>query len=489
MLKVNLPVLIVVPIVLVAAGPSCIAKRAPSGPTAALVPPSPAGEVMPAVRAPEPVPNTSVREQPFGTPFPATAAGQQFARWLEAFNSGNRATLLSYHERHFPYAVASRDVNSIEREHGLSLGTGGFEPRRFEVSETERVVVLLRERNRSQYARATLEVSPEPPHTVTRFQIGPIPTPIDELSPAEREARALDARKRHAALESIEQHLKAHYVFAETAERVIAGLQRKEARGGYEGASDAVDFADVLTADLRRFSRDKHLRLNFGPMPPEPKLDGAAPPWVARAGYGFGPHQRLNGNVAHLVIHGFPPLFESERQAIAERMSELADADAVILDLRDNGGGFPPTVMLMASYFFGAEPVHLSSTYRRDTGHTQEHWTERTLRGKRFGAVKPVYVLISPRTFSGGEDFAYALQAQGRAVVVGEGTPGGAHPTWPYPVPGGFVLSVPFAQSINPITGTNWEGIGVIPDVYAPAEEALETAHRLALEKLRRHER
>jgi hypothetical protein len=85
---------------------------------------------------------------------------------------------------------------------------------------------------------------------------------------------------------------------------------------------------------------------------------------------------------------------------------------------------------------------------------------------------------------SGGEGFAYALQAQGRAVVVGQGTGGGAHPTQPYPVAGGFVLMVPWGESISPITGTNWEGIGVIPDVPVPADEALETAHRLAIERL-----
>lgn len=129
-------------------------------------------------------------------------------------------------------------------------------------------------------------------------------------------------------------------------------------------------------------------------MPPQPKVGGAAPPWIAAAGYGFGLQRRLEGNVAHLVIHGFPPLFESVRQAIAERLSEIADADAAILDLRGNGGGFPPTVALMASYFCGAEPVHLNTIHRRDTDHTEENWTERELRGKRFGPDKPVYVLM-----------------------------------------------------------------------------------------------
>jgi hypothetical protein len=417
---------------------------------------------------------------------PETAAGRQFAAWLEAFNSADRQALIAYHERHFPYAVASRDVSSIEREHGLSLGTGGFAPRRFEESESHRLVVLLEERNRFRHARVALEVSGEPPHAVTRFQIGPIPTPPDLLPPADRKARLVDAETRRAAIESIGRELVAHYVFPETAARVRDGLQKKQARGAYDALSDALDFADAVARDLRRLARDKHVDLYFGPLPPWPNLEGPAPPWLARNGYGFGPVERLRGNVAHVVIHGFPPLFGSQRQAIAERMTAIADADAVILDLRDNGGGFPPTVNQVASYFFDDQPVHLNSIYRRDTDHTQELWSERELPGRRFGATKPVYVLTGPRTFSGGEDFAYTLQAQGRALVVGEGTGGGAHPSQPYPVAGGFVLQVPWGRSINPITGTNWEGIGVVPDVSVPLDQALETAHRRALERLGR---
>lgn len=421
-----------------------------------------------------------------GPPIPDTPAGHQLAAWLEAFNSGDRQALISYHEQHFPYEVASRDVHGIQREHGLSRGTGGFDPRRFEESEGHRLVVLLQERNSPQHARVALEVAPEPPHAVTRFVINPIPTPRELLSPAEQKARALDPETRRAALESIARQLEAHYVSPETAARVIESLEKKQARGDYEALSDAIEFADALSRDLVRLARDKHLGLRFGPPPPPPRFDGPAPPWVARVGYGFGAVERLPGNVAHLVIQGFPPLFDEQREAIAERMSAIADADAAILDLRDNNGGFPPTVAQVASYFFDERPVHLSSIYRRDTDHTQELWTQRELPGTRFGAEKPVFILTSPRTFSAGEGLAYALQAQGRALVVGVGTGGGAHPTQLYEVAGGFMLAVPWGRSINPITGTNWEGVGVVPDVFALEEQALETAHRLALEKLGR---
>ena len=414
-----------------------------------------------------------------------TPARQHFDAWLQAFNSGQRVVLLAFHEHDFPYAVATGDMRDIEREYGLSQGTGGFDVRRIEASDSERLVVLLQERNSPQYARATLLVSPAPPHAVTKFDIGPVPTPLDRLPPAEREARSLDGAKRRAALESIGRQLQAHYVSAETAARVVVALEKKRSRGDYDALADAAEFADALSLDLRRLARDKHLRLNFGPMPPQPNLAGGAPPRIARSGFGFGAIERLSGNVALLVINGFPPLFEEQQAAIAERMSQIADADAAIVDLRNNNGGFPPTELRVASYFFEAEPVHLKSVYRRDADNTFEIWTEKQLRGRRFGSKKPVYILTGPHTFSGGEALAYELQAQARAVVVGEGTGGGAHPTQPYPVEGGFVLQVPWGQSINPITGTNWEGIGVLPDVEVPADEALEAAHHLALERLK----
>lgn len=215
------------------------------------------------------------------------------------------------------------------------------------------------------------------------------------------------------------------------------------------------------------------------------RFDGPAPPWVASVDHGFGPGARLDGNVAHLAIDGFPPLFDEERQAIAQRLDAIADADAVIIDLRRNDGGFPPRVALMASYFLRraarAPQQHPSPRHQ-----TNENWSERELVGQRFGSKKPVFVLASSQTFSGGEGFAYALQAERRALVVGEGTGGGAHPTQPYPVAGGFVLMVPWGESINPITETNWEGIGVVPDVATSADAALDAAHRLALEKRRR---
>src|SRR5262249_22574655 len=124
--------------------------------------------------------------------------------------------------------------------------------------------------------------------------------------------------------------------------------------------------------------------------------------------------------------------------------------------------------------------VHLNSLYWRKGDRTEEFWTRKALDGKRYTG-KPVYVLTSARTFSGAEEFAYNLQSRKRATIVGETTGGGAHPGGVRPINDHFAMFVPTGRAINPVTGTNWEGTGVKPDVAVRADEALETAHALAV--------
>jgi C-terminal processing protease CtpA/Prc len=172
------------------------------------------------------------------------------------------------------------------------------------------------------------------------------------------------------------------------------------------------------------------------------------------------------------------------REGIGALMSRVGDARALLIDLRDNSGGEPATVAFVASYLFDAKPVHLNDIYRRDDDSTQQFWTAAEVPGKRFGARKPIYVLTSKRTFSAGEDLAYSLQAIKRARVVGERTRGGAHPCDAYPLDDSFFIVVPWGRGINPVTKTNWEGVGVMPDVAVPEERAFDEAYRLAMADL-----
>jgi C-terminal processing protease CtpA/Prc len=164
-------------------------------------------------------------------------------------------------------------------------------------------------------------------------------------------------------------------------------------------------------------------------------------------------------------------------------MSFLAHTDALIIDLRRNGGGEPAMIAYVLSYLFD-EPTHLNDIYERVGDKTQQWWTMPHVPGQRFGAKKPVYVLTSRTTFSGGEEFAYNLKNLKRATLIGETTGGGAHPVRAVKVSQHFAIGVPFARAISPITRTNWEGTGVTPDVPKPADQALDTAYVMALEKI-----
>jgi retinol-binding protein 3 len=293
---------------------------------------------------------------------------------------------------------------------------------------------------------------------------------------AQDRAPALNADGRAAVLDEITSALTRMYVFPDVAAKMSADLRARAARGEFDAQSDAQSFAEVLTERLQAVSRDKHLRVRAGPLGP-PRGPASRPP---AARHLFGRAERLDGDVAYVEIlsFGFPP--HAVREETEKVMSAAADAKALIVDLRANGGGSPHTVALVTSYLFGETPVYLNSLYFRPANRTDDFYTDPSVPGGKFGPDKPVFVLTSGRTFSGAEEFAYNLQTRKRATIVGETTGGGAHPGEGVSLPHGLHMFVPTGRAINPVTKTNWEGVGVKPDVAVSAEEALETAHRLA---------
>ena len=214
---------------------------------------------------------------------------------------------------------------------------------------------------------------------------------------------------------------------------------------------------------------------------PDPKREAEQRKDLERMNCGFNKAEILEGNVGYLKFDFFadPGICGS---TVVAAMNFLANVDAIIFDLRENGGGDPKMVAFVSSYLF-AERTHLNDLWTRKGDITDQYWTDRYVTGKRLDG-KPAFVLTSKGTFSGGEEFTYNLKTLKRATIVGETTGGGAHPVRGHRITEHFGIGVPFARAINPITHTNWEGTGVEPDVKVPAADALTTAEKLAAEKL-----
>ena len=300
-------------------------------------------------------------------------------------------------------------------------------------------------------------------------------------APAAASPVALSAATRDSVIDGTLAALDRGYVFPEKARAMREAIEARRAAGEYAGITGASALAEALTRDLQAVSHDKHLRVRHGSGPQGPggpvRRDRAAFEAAGRASnFGVGKAEVLPGNVGYVEIQsfGYPP--ELSAEAVAAAMTTVADADALIVDIRRNGGGAPQAVALVSSYLFGEEPVHLNSLYWRPGDRTDDFYTLRTVAGKRFGPDKPVYVLTSSRTFSAAEEFAYNLQTRKRATIVGETTGGGAHPGQVQRVLGDFTVFVPTGRAINPITKTNWEGTGVRPDIAVPADSALARA-------------
>ncbi len=201
-----------------------------------------------------------------------------------------------------------------------------------------------------------------------------------------------------------------------------------------------------------------------------------------RCNYGIQRIEILPGNIGYLNVTAFYRL-EEGKDAIAAAMQVLRGADALIIDVRNNGGGSPDTVVLLASYLFDESNLELFEIVPRSHGETRKYRTMDVPTMYR-NAKRPVYVLTSHQTFSGGEGFAYLLQERGRAMVIGETTAGAANPGRPYPVHEFLEVTVPNGQIRTAVTRKNWEGQGVAPDLPFAVAEAPRMAQRLALKKL-----
>jgi C-terminal processing protease CtpA/Prc len=297
---------------------------------------------------------------------------------------------------------------------------------------------------------------------------------------------AIDAAARKSAVDGLADTLRKRYVFPAVAEKYAAAIQKKLAAGGYT-QTQASAFVDALNADLQAVQKDGHLRVGFDPkfkrvpeVEPSPAEKADMKKRVEWMAYGLDKVQRLHGNVGLIELRNFLPK-EHVANAFASAMSLVANTNALIIDLRQNGGGDPDTVALLVSYFVAdGKKLHINDIYDRPTNKTTEFWSVPKLAGPRY-PNRRIYVLTSKHTFSGAEEFAYNVQTHKLGTVIGETTGGGAHPGEVSPIGGGFVAFVPQGRAINPVTKTNWEGTGVKPDIATTADKAFQTAYVAAL--------
>ena len=310
---------------------------------------------------------------------------------------------------------------------------------------------------------------------------------------AVQEEIALNEKLAQSVVKRVGGLLEAHYIFPDVARKMAEYIKSRFDDGKYKILRDVNALARALTNDLRRISKDKHIRVNYSPetvkrirasrsrseaeREREQKL---ALEGQRRRNFGFRKLEILPGNVGYLDLTGFAGMDEAADTIIAA-MNFLANAESVIIDLRNNGGGSPFTIQIMSSYFL-EESTHLNSFQWRGQESIVQFWTLPHVPGRKMFDTD-LYILTSRRTFSAAEEFTYNLKNLKRATIVGETTGGGAHPGGSRIVDDHFLVWVPSGRAINPITKTNWEGTGIEPHIKVDRSIALQRAHYEAVKK------
>lgn len=294
------------------------------------------------------------------------------------------------------------------------------------------------------------------------------------------------------AVDSLTSNLNRIYVFPEVAEKMSEYIKKKLAEGKYDLLTNPQNFSDQITKDIQSISNDKHLNFRYAPRQISEMrnyLPDAAPDLIAmkkemgRNNFGFKEIKILPGNIGYIKFNGFEDASIGGEAATAA-MNFVSYTDAIIFDLRENGGGSPSMIQLLMSYLYEeGENIHLNNFYFRPNDETVQTWTLPYVSGKRNPTAQ-VYVLTSNYTFSAAEEFTYNLQNLNRGTIVGEVTGGGAHPGGSQIITDLFLCFIPNGRAINPITKTNWEGVGITPNVTCKKENALDLAHALALDSL-----
>lgn len=295
-------------------------------------------------------------------------------------------------------------------------------------------------------------------------------------------------------IDSVSSILERNYIFPDVAKEIGTRLKQKWKEKKYASITDPFEFSRQLTQDIQSVNGDRHLSTRFDPegiqlqqtavnSEDSTTLEERWKRNGQRNNFGFKEVNILEGNIGYLnLTEFFDTRYGGETAQAA--MNYLSNTDALIIDLRRNGGGSPSMIQLITSYLYGPEPVHLNNFYWRPQDLNTQTWTLPYVPGKRRPDI-PVYVLTSSQTFSAAEEFSYNLRNLERATLVGETTGGGAHPGGPNIATDRFTVWVATGRAINPITNTNWEGVGVKPHLPVLAADAFDVAYLKALDTIK----
>ena len=317
-----------------------------------------------------------------------------------------------------------------------------------------------------------------------------------QTEPAEKPP-VVDAKLRQTLIDRIIEELRARYVLPEKTKAIESYLRSKLKSGAYDKIDNVRELASTLTTDLRTAGKDLHLFVTYdralerallaAPITPSVDLQELPPSTerlaeLRQSNYNFRRLEIMRGNVGYLELRSFVDLNYSKDTAVAA-MNFLANADAVIIDLRSNPGGFINTQNFLASYFYGVDPVELLSRYHREGDVTVKEWTVREVPGKRMPHTD-LYLLTSRETGSAGEGFSFILQQRKRAMVIGEKTSGSGYGNKEFPIGNGFVFFISVFRPFDGRSGKGWQEVGVVPDLNVPAQQALSMAHWQAVKNL-----
>lgn len=295
--------------------------------------------------------------------------------------------------------------------------------------------------------------------------------PLDAAAPVVRLAPC----HRQLALQQIEQIINTHYVFVEKRAPIIEKLRKSQRQHRYE-VSDPELLVERVNQDLQEISHDGHLYLKhnaqeyaaaLAPPSSDAGMESFRKAQATRMNHGLVELRILSGNVRYLKLASFQWVGDgSSARAYDAAARFLAEGDAILVDLRGNGGGQSEA----ADYFL----EHIVGANARARGVTST--------GTSPG--KPLYLLIDNDVGSAAEAVAYDAKLRKTAILVGATTFGAANNNKRFPIAPRFILSVSYHRPVHPLSGTNWEGTGVSPDVAVPAAEALDAAFAEALRLL-----